>query len=246
MGKYEVGNRFTNRYGTEYEIIEYINPDRRLIKFLDNYGFIKEVNIMSIKGCKVKNPYDKRIFGVGMLGEISTMESLHIKSHSYNVWREVIRRVYNEKERFKFKSYGSCHVCEEWLIYANFKLWYDTTYPIHIKDIKFNLDKDLLQQNIENKVYSPETCIWLPEKINKYLVNFTKENTGSSFDKDRNKWQSSGTDFYTNKTIHYGRYNTKEEATYRYKLGKNIQNKNARDYLRRLNYLKDEIIDLIK
>lgn len=57
------------------------------------------------------------------------------------------------KPEYKDKS-----VCEEWLNYSNFKIWFDEHY-VPSKNNQIDLDKDLLVQG--NKVYSPETCVFL-------------------------------------------------------------------------------------
>lgn len=57
------------------------------------------------------------------------------------------------KPEYKDKS-----VCEEWLNYSNFKIWFDEHY-VPCKNNQIDLDKDLLVQG--NKVYSPETCVFL-------------------------------------------------------------------------------------
>ena len=49
-------------------------------------------------------------------------------------------------------------VCEEWLNYSNFRIWFDEHY-VPCKNNQIDLDKDLLVQG--NKVYSPETCVFL-------------------------------------------------------------------------------------
>lgn len=55
-------------------------------------------------------------------------------------------------------EYTSKFVCEEWLNYSNFKIWFDEHY-VPCKNNQIDLDKDLLVQG--NKVYSPETCVFL-------------------------------------------------------------------------------------
>lgn len=77
---------------------------------------------------------------------------------SYLLWKNVIQRCYNKKIHVYKPEYKDKSVCEEWLNYANFKLWYDEHF-ISAKNNQIDLDKDLLVQG--NTHYSPETCVFL-------------------------------------------------------------------------------------
>ena len=89
-----------------------------------------------------------------------------------DIWNNIVRRTSEGKS-----CYSNVTVCEEWLDFKNFKSWYEKNYPHQIKEVKFHLDKDWLQQGFENKVYSPETCIFLPQSVNKFLTNIKTTNT---------------------------------------------------------------------
>lgn len=69
---------------------------------------------------------------------------------------DIINRCYNAKFREKQLQYTGCTVCEEWLNYSNFKVWYGQN---GIKGMALDLDKDILFKG--NKVYSPETCCFV-------------------------------------------------------------------------------------
>src|SRR5699024_522525 len=43
-------------------------------------------------------------------------------------------------------------------------------------DLSYDLDKDLLIPN--NKVYSPESCVLVPQELNKILINCGKKGDG--------------------------------------------------------------------
>lgn len=77
---------------------------------------------------------------------------------SYLLWKNVIQRCYNRKIHKYKPEYKDKSVCEEWQNYANFKIWYDEHY-VPDGNNQLDLDKDLLVQG--NKVYSPETCVFL-------------------------------------------------------------------------------------
>lgn len=108
------------------------------------------------------NPWFWRrtVCGVGYYG--MTMNTKEYLSTSYVKWADMIQRCYSKHIHKNYKpQYKDKLVCEEWQNYANFKLWYDE----HITEgCQIDLDKDLLKQG--NKVYSPETCVFIEHYIN--------------------------------------------------------------------------------
>lgn len=105
------------------------------------------------------NPWDyhRGLCGIGYSGMKMNPEMRH--SVSYYKWKNMIQRCYDKKVHKKYKpEYKDKSVCEEWLNYSNFKIWFDEHY-VPSKNNQIDLDKDLLVQG--NKVYSPETCVFL-------------------------------------------------------------------------------------
>jgi hypothetical protein len=100
----------------------------------------------------------------------------------------MIRRCYDKKYQVKYPTYKDCKVCDEWLNYQNFAKWFDENY-YQIDDETMHIDKDILVKG--NKVYSPETCVFVPQDIN---ILFTKRHrtlpTGVQYDKKRNKYRA--------------------------------------------------------
>ena len=71
----------------------------------------------------------------------------------------MVQRCYDKDVHKKYKpEYKDKSVCEEWLNYSNFRIWFEEHY-VPCKNNQIDLDKDLLVQG--NKVYSPETCVFL-------------------------------------------------------------------------------------
>ena len=126
----------------------------------------------------------------------------------------MIRRCYSRKFQEKYKSYQGCLVCNEWLSYSVFKDWFDKNYIDGL-----DLDKDILVKG--NKIYSPETCVFVPHRINALLLS-CKEARGnlpigvSVYSK--NKYQVKITS--GKKKYHIGYFNTKEDAFMAYKRAK--------------------------
>jgi len=81
----------------------------------------------------------------------------------YERWKAMIRRCFHRKEQERSPTYIGCTVCEEWRYFSNFRAWMIT------QDWEGNqLDKDLIIPG--NKVYSPETCIFISRGLNTFLI----------------------------------------------------------------------------
>lgn len=92
--------------------------------------------------------------------------------HAYNQWKNMMMRCYSPSYQKKKPSYIGCTVCEEWLKYSVFFEWYN----IHYRE-GFQLDKDLLVSG--NKVYSPDTCAYVPKRINLLFATHKASRSGS-------------------------------------------------------------------
>ena len=121
----------------------------------------------------------------------------------------------------KRPTYIDCYVCEEWHNLQNFGKWFEENY-YEIEGEKMNLDKDILFKG--NKIYSPNTCIFVSEKINllftKCDIRRGKYPIGVHWDKKSNKFvaQCQILDKENNKKqIWLGYYDTIEEAFLVYK-----------------------------
>lgn len=81
----------------------------------------------------------------------------------YNVWYNMLSRVYGSSKYVNYKPWSGAEVCEEWLIFSNFKSWMET------QDWKGkHLDKDILT---ESKIYSPESSVFVCGKINAFFAD---------------------------------------------------------------------------
>jgi hypothetical protein len=138
------------------------------------------------------------------------------KCHFYNRWRDMLKRCYSQKYLKKQPTYLGSSVCEEWKYLSNFKGWMET------QNWKGkHLDKDILFPN--NKIYSPETCIFILPSLNSFMSNSSLKNTsgfnGVRLEKRTLKWTARI--WKENKAYHIGTYHSKEEAYYHYKVERN-------------------------
>lgn len=87
--------------------------------------------------------------------------SVDADSDAFIRWRNMIQRCYNSKVHSYKPYYRGKKVCEEWLIFQNFKIWYDEHM---IPGAKVDLDKDLICKS--SNIYSPETCVFISHFLN--------------------------------------------------------------------------------
>lgn len=140
------------------------------VQFLDEYGHIvHNAAYTNFKNGQIKNPYDKTTYGVGYLGSGKYMAKADGKVvESYNVWHDMIRRCYSEKSKEKFQAYFHiCMVSKLWHNYQNFAEWFnENKYEV---DGRLHIDKDILYPG--NKIYCPDTCLLVPQRINMLFLN---------------------------------------------------------------------------
>lgn len=155
---------------------------------------------------KCMNP---RVAGVGYWGD----DDVDCNAESYLRWSDMLQRCYNKKLHERYPQYSECEVCEEWKNYSNFKVWWDDHKP----NCKVDLDKDILFKG--NKIYSPETCAFVPHEINTLFVN-GKGKRGNLplcvyFDTDKGNYRANMS--FMGRSIKIGTFDTIEEAFARYK-----------------------------
>ena len=81
----------------------------------------------------------------------------------YAKWLSALERGVSEKYAIKKPSYADVTVNEEWKYFSKFKAWMET------KNWKgLQLDKDILVKG--NKIYSPETCCFVPSEVNNLII----------------------------------------------------------------------------
>lgn len=94
------------------------------------------------------------------------------KSKAYSTWQGMLQRCYDVKLHKRYPTYIGCSVCDEWLFFQNFAEWFEQNYKEGLQ-----LDKDLRIHG--NKIYSPDTCCFVSNKINNlFHVNQTKNKSG--------------------------------------------------------------------
>lgn len=206
-----------NNFGSEIIITDY-RKYNDIDVYFPEYNWTKEhVQYINFVNGRVKCPYEKTIFNIGYIGEGRYNVSINGKhTKHYDIWNRMLCRCYDPKYIQKHPTYEQCEVCEPWHNFQIFAEWFEDNY-YEIEEQIMNLDKDILIKG--NKIYSPDTCIFVPQNINKL---FTKRNNdrgnfpvGVSYNKSSKKYKA-----YCNtdkKQNFLGYYNTPEEAFQVYK-----------------------------
>jgi len=175
------------------------------------------------------------VFGVGINDWVGFTYIGGKGIKEYKLWADMLRRCFDEKYKQNQPTYQGVTCSKEWLSMTKF-----------IEDVSqmkgfgfdgWSLDKDILQKG--NKLYSKDTCCFVPAEVNQILVKRDKSRgeypVGVSFDKARGKFMA-----YlriNGKAKFLGRFNTPEEAFFAYKLAKEAQIKAVAD---KWKYLLDE------
>ena len=158
------------------KIVRYKRHDDMDVEFLDDFHFVKEhVTYSNFKRGEIKNPYDKIMYGVGYLG-FGKWKSRYDKKISdvYLSWMHMLERCYDPDQKEKYPAYyNKCTVSMVWHDFQNFADWYDQNkYDVGAEVL--HLDKDIKYP--KNTIYSPYSCILVPQRINELFTCKPKEN----------------------------------------------------------------------
>lgn len=89
----------------------------------------------------------------------------------YKRWFSMIVRCYSKNSLETNKTYSGCSVIPKWHSFMNFKSWMEN------QDWEDKcLDKDLLIKG--NKIYSPDTCVFITHEVNCFLVDQVRRRGG--------------------------------------------------------------------
>jgi hypothetical protein len=219
MKAYRIGEINHNLYGSEMVIEEYHSASDVIVLF--DTGNLVHTSYARFKNGNVKNPFDPRVCEVGYLGEGIHKASENGKAtRVYATWNSMLNRAYNKKYHDRQPTYKDVTVCREWHCFQNFADWYVENY-YQIDGEIMSMDKDILVKG--NKLYSPETCVFVPERLNSLIVKCDGSRgelpVGVAFNKQHKKYQSQCSNG-KGEIITLGRYDTPDEAFLAYKIHK--------------------------
>lgn len=207
-----VGEVAYNNFGSKMIIVDYRGCNDIDVYFPQYDWTAKNRICKDFKSGKISCPYERRTWNVGFIGE-----GKHEVSRDGNT-----TRCYDEKFQKKYPTYKNCNMTNEWLNFQNFAEWYEENY-YEIPGEIMCLDKDILIKR--NKTYSPETCVFVSNRINNLFVkndyNRGEYPIGVNLYKRTNKYRAycniydKKTKRYKNK--HLGYFSSVEEAFKVYK-----------------------------
>ena len=205
----------TNNYGP-LVVTKYVNSSKVHIKFIET-GYETNAEINQIKKGNVKDRLVATVWDVGILGdEPACVNGKRLKE--YMLWGSMLKRCYDDKYHSEHPTYRDCYVSENFKYYSYFKDW--CSRQVGFNQTGWDLDKDILVRG--NKSYSEDTCVFVPQEINKLLNRQDKDQDkyplGVYYDSRENNFQSKINN--GKKQVRIGRFDTAEEAFQAYKQAK--------------------------
>ena len=167
-----IGEKNINSFGSEIEIIGYRKAVDIDVYFPKYDWTFKHAQYYNFKTGNIKCPYEKRVYNNGYIGEGKYPVSINNKNtFQYKTWNHMLERCYSEKYKNKYPTYKNCTVSEPWLNFQNYASWHDDNY-YEVEGERTELDKDILIKG--NKIYSSDTCIFVPRAINSLIIKSDK------------------------------------------------------------------------
>ena len=154
--------------GGKFKIISYKDSKNVHIKFIGT-GFETVARLDNIRNGKVKDRYLPSVYGVGIVGTKYPISEGGVHTKEYGLWVNMLQRCYSDTYKKKYPTYIDCKCSENFKSYEYFYEWCHN--QIGFGNEGFELDKDLLVRG--NKVYSEDSCIFIPTEINTLLVKST-------------------------------------------------------------------------
>ena len=213
-----VGKVCKSKLSGDFKILKYNGARDIEIQFLKT-GYRKVAEMKEVRNGNVKDSYSPSVFGVGISGTKYPIRVNDVQTKEYMLWYSMLRRCYNDTYKNKYTTYEGCEVSDKFKSYEYFYEWCQN--QIGFGNEGWHLDKDLLIKG--NKVYSENTCVFIPAEINsllvkstslrgKHLIGVSWSNTSKSFVAQVRKNKG--------KPEYLGLFNTEIEAFNAYKQAK--------------------------
>ena len=227
-----IGTIHNTTISGQLEILTAPTKQRVDVRFL-NTGYITSANLYNVLRGTVRDKLMPTVYGVGVLGEKYPAKLNGLMQKEYSLWSNMLKRCYDPKEHARYPGYIGCTVSDNFRYYEYFYEWCHN--QIGFNNSSWHLDKDLLFKG--NKVYSEDTCVFLPAEIN---TSLTSANTirGELPIGVQHSQSGNYISAYNLGGIHYhgGTFYTIEDAFFHYKQAKE-------QYLQHLAYLWEPYID---
>lgn len=212
----KIGDVFKTKNCGECEVVDYKGHSQVSIKWVDFPCVQSGVYAAALKKGTVKNPMQPSVCGVGFVGLGKYSVSIDgVLTKEYTTWNSMINRCYGEKILNARPTYEDKFVRVDWHNFQNYAEWCQTATGFGEEG--WHLDKDGIIKG--NKIYSPDTCCFMPAELNMFFLNTSKVRgkypIGVSFDPSKNKFSSSCC--RDGKAIRIGMFDNPEDAFAAYK-----------------------------
>lgn len=197
----------TNNWG-DVVVIEVLECGYCLVKFLKTGNLMEVANKCLLNG-KIKDN-----------GTTCRKTTAQTNTKEYRTWKAMLARCYNENTQNKCPTYKGCTVSENFKVYSYFYGWCEK--QVGFEEDGWCLDKDILVK--ENRVYSEDTCCFVPTEINCLIISGESYRgflpRGVVLDKGSKKPSYRARVSQKGKYVCYGSYSNPEEAFCAYKEAK--------------------------
>ena len=213
-----VGKVCKSKSSGDFKILKYDDNRNVEVQFLKT-GFETVVQLVQVKSGNVKDPYSHSVYDIGILGAKYPSRVSGRDTKEYALWHSMLQRCYSDSFKKKHPTYEDCEVSDN---FKNYEYFYEWCHKqIGFDNQGWHLDKDLLIKG--NKVYSENTCVFIPSEINLLLVKNTASrgeySIGVYWSKTANAFKAHVSK-NKGKQEHLGYYKTEIEAFNAYKQAK--------------------------
>ena len=159
------GKVFNSKFSGDFKVVKYNNSLNIDVEFLDT-GFVRTCQIKEVRTGSIKDTLKPSVYGIGIVGskyktKYSTPSGKRFNLQEYESWVGMLERCYSSILLNNRPTYRGCKTSDEFKYYEYFYEWCN-------KQVGFKsgwcLDKDILVKG--NKVYSTDTCCFVPNEIN--------------------------------------------------------------------------------
>ena len=239
-----VGKVCKSKSSWDFKIVKYNNVRNVEIQFI-NTGYRKVAEMKEVRNGGIKDPYAPSVYGFGVLGTKYLASINGVQTKEYKLWCCMLVRCYSDSSKKKRPTYEGCEVSENFKSYEYFYEWCNKQIGFGNKD--WHLDKDLLIKG--NKVYSENTCVFLPKEINSLLtkrealrgehligVSWSKTNKAFVAMVNKNKGKSEHLGYFKTEIEAFNTYKQAKEAFVKEQANKFKSQIDPRAYEALMNY----------
>ena len=149
----------------DFKVLKYNDARNVEIRFLKT-GYELVARLDHIRHGLIKDRYSPSVYSVGIVGTKYPSKINGVQTKEYVLWCHMLTRCYSDVYKKKRPTYEGCEVGDNFKSYEYFYEWCHK--QIGFGNSGWHLDKDLLVKG--NKIYSEDSCIFIPSEINTLLV----------------------------------------------------------------------------